>query len=174
MECWDLVQLLHKAGVHFQTVWHQTHSLTQARVVHDAELGCVVIMHLPPMRLLIITSMLAPDCTAGRLEAFDNKVAKLAGVRCPLVAANCQEHQHHVLQALQQESDATSAVHITCLSISCLLLNRSKSLPSKLAQPEASLFTPEEQPWLSMLLTGHLPKARANQVLQAGLVECQD
>ena len=64
MECRDLVQLLHKARVESQTVWHQTHSLTQARAVHDAVLGCVIITHLPPMRLSMITSMLAPDCTA--------------------------------------------------------------------------------------------------------------
>ena len=29
-----------------QAVWHQTHSLAQARAVHDAVLGCVVITHL--------------------------------------------------------------------------------------------------------------------------------
>ena len=64
MECRDLVQLLHRARVQSQTVWHQTHSLTQARAVHDAVLGCVVFTHLPPMRLSCIRSMLAPDCTA--------------------------------------------------------------------------------------------------------------
>ena len=41
----------------------KNHSLTQARAVHDALLGCVIITHLPLLRLSMITSMRAPDCT---------------------------------------------------------------------------------------------------------------
>lgn len=67
MDCRAFVKLLHSIQTHSQVGWHKTGSSMQAREVHDAILACVMITHLPPLRLSMIRSMLytAPDeaCT---------------------------------------------------------------------------------------------------------------
>lgn len=48
----------------------------------------------------------------GRLEAFDNKVAKIAGEQSALIVAQSHILQERVMQALQEESYAASAPHV--------------------------------------------------------------
>ena len=83
MDCEPFVKLLHRIETQSQVGWHKTGSLMQAREVHDAVLACVMITHLPPMRLSMIRSMLYSDpaeaCTA--CEHPDCKLDKCEGNR---------------------------------------------------------------------------------------------
>ena len=78
MECPDLVQLLVKVTAQSQAWWHKTHSLMQAREVHDAILGCAMLTHLPPLRLSIIRSMMYTDHGAA-FSACQHPDCKLHG-----------------------------------------------------------------------------------------------
>lgn len=83
MECEAFVKLMHNIEIQSQAWWRKTGSLTQAREVHDSTLACVMITHLPPMRLSMIRSMLYSDpaeaCTA--CEHADCKLAECEGNR---------------------------------------------------------------------------------------------
>lgn len=48
----------------------------------------------------------------GRLEEFDNKVARVANQQSALIVAQCHVLQQKVMQALQRESYAVSAPHV--------------------------------------------------------------
>lgn len=83
MECRAFVKLLHSIQTLSQVVWHKTGSLMQAREVHDAILACVMITHLPPMRLSMIRSMMysAPDEACTPCEHPDCRLADCEGNR---------------------------------------------------------------------------------------------
>ena len=83
MECEAFVKLMHKVMTQAQEWWHKTGSLMQAREVHDAVLACVMVTHLPPMRLSMIRSMLytAPDEPLTPCKHPDCKLAGCEGNR---------------------------------------------------------------------------------------------
>jgi len=77
------VKLMHKIETQSQLWWHKTGSLMQAREVHDAVLACVMITHLPPMRLSMVRSMVYsdPDEACPPCEHPDCKLAACEGNR---------------------------------------------------------------------------------------------
>ena len=83
MDCKAFVKLLHRIKTQSQASWHKTSSLMQAREVHDAVLACVMITHLPPMRLSLIRSMLysGPDEACTPCEHPDCRLAECEGNR---------------------------------------------------------------------------------------------
>ena len=83
MECRAFVKLLNSIQTLSQVGWRKTGSLMQAREVHDAILACVMITHLPPMRLSMIRSMLysAPGEACTPCKHPDCRLADCEGNR---------------------------------------------------------------------------------------------
>ena len=83
MDCKACVELMHRIMTQSQASWHKTGSLMQAREVHHAVLACVMIRHLPPMRLSMIRSVLdsGPDEACTPCKHPDCRLAECEGNR---------------------------------------------------------------------------------------------